>query len=52
MQEFSFGHSSTKVKIDAIFKSHFYGSVFWNLFENEVNMIYNTWNTSIRKCSD
>ena len=49
MQEFSFGHSSTKEKINVIFNSHFYGSVLWNLFGNEVNTIYNTWNTSIRK---
>ena len=49
MREYSYGHSNTKAKINAIFNSHFYGSVLWNLFGNEVNMIYNTWNTSIRK---
>ena len=49
MQEYSYGHTSTKAKINAIFNSHFYGSVLWNLFGNEVNMTYNTWHKSIRK---
>ena len=41
--------TSTKAKINAILIVIFYGSVLWNLFGNEVNIIYNTWNTSIRK---
>ena len=49
MQEFSFAHSNTKTKINDIFNSHFTGSVLWNLFGKEAEMIYNTWSTSIRK---
>ena len=49
MQEFSFAHSSTKCNINAIFNSHFTGSVLWDLFGREAEMIYNTWNISIRK---
>ena len=49
MQEFSFAHCSTKAKINAIFNTHFTGSVLWNLFGKEADSIYNTWNTSIRK---
>ena len=49
MQEFPFAHSSTKCNINAIFNSHFTGSVLWDLFGREAEMIYNTWNISIRK---
>ena len=49
MQEFSFAHNSTKCNINAIFNSHFTGSVLWDLFGREAEMIYNTWNISIRK---
>ena len=40
MQEFSFAYSSTKSNIKAIFNSHFTGSVFWDLFGWEAEMIY------------
>lgn len=49
MQEFSYCHCSTKAKINAIFNIDFYGAVLWDLFGREAGMIYNTWNTSIRK---
>ena len=49
MQEFSFAHSSVKAKINYIYNGHFTGSVLWDLFSKEADMIYNTWNTSIRK---
>ena len=49
MQEFSYAHSTTKTKINSIYNSHFTGSVVWDLFGHEAEMIYNTWNTSIRK---
>ena len=49
MQEFPFAHSSTKCNINAIFNSHFTGSVLWDLFGREAEMIYNTWNISIRR---
>ena len=49
MQEFSFTHSSTKAFINKVFNTHFYGSVVWNLFAKETDMLYNTWSVSIRK---
>ena len=48
-QEFSFAHWSTKVKINNIYNTHFTGSVLWDLLGTNVNMVYNTWNVSIRK---
>ena len=49
MQEFWFTHSSTKAFINRVYNSHFYGSVLWNLFEKEADMLYNTWSVSVRK---
>ena len=49
MQEFSFTHSRTKAFVNRVFNSHFYGSVLWNLYERESNMLYNTWSVSVRK---
>ena len=48
MQEFSYANSTTKTKINSIYNSHFTGSVLWDLFGHEAQMIYNTWNSSIR----
>ena len=48
MQEFSFAQSS-KSNINVIFNSHFTSSALWDLFGREAEIIYNTWNTSIRK---
>ena len=49
MQEFSFANSITKIKIYAIFNSHFTGSVLWDLLGPDAEKIYNTWSTSVRK---
>ena len=49
MREFSFACPRTKLRINQIFNSHFTGSVLWNLASKEVEMIHNTWSTSIRK---
>ena len=49
MQEFYFAHSSTKIRLNNIFNTHFTGSVNWDLFSRESEMIENTWNVSIRK---
>ena len=49
MQEFWFVSSSTKAFINRVYNSHFYGSVLWNLFGKEANMVYNTWSVSVRK---
>ena len=48
MQEFSYANSTTKTKINSIYNSHFTGSVLWDLFGHEAQMIYNTCNSSIR----
>ena len=48
MQEFSYANSTTKTKINSIYNSHFTGSVLWDLFGHEAEMIYNTWNSSIK----
>ena len=47
-QEFSFAHPDTKFKVNSIYNSHMTGSVLWNLFSKEVNMIENSWNVSFR----
>ena len=31
-QEFCWAHPNTKIQVNKIFNSHFYGSVLWNLF--------------------
>ena len=48
MQEFSFSHPKTKIEINSIFNSHFTGSPLWDLFCREAEMMYNSWNKSIR----
>ena len=52
VQEFSYTSSRTKAYINKVFNSHVYGSVLWNLYGKEANMLYNTWSTSIRKIFD
>ena len=47
-QEFYFGHPSTKVKINNIFNSYFYGSPLWDLFGKEADRLDKTWNVSQR----
>ena len=49
MQEFAYTSCSTKAFINRVFNSHAYGSVLWDLYGREVNMLYNSWSTSIRK---
>ena len=47
-QEFYFAHPLTKVKINNIFNSYFYGSTLWNLFGNEAMRLEKSWNVSQR----
>ena len=47
-QEFYFAHPSTKVKINNIFNSYFYGSPLWDLFGKEADRLDKTWNVSQR----
>ena len=46
-QEFGFAHPS-KIKINNIFNTSFYGFVLWNLFMKEAERIEKTWNISQR----
>ena len=48
MQEFAFADSSTKILINTIYNSHHYGSVLWDLYSREANMVYDMWNVSIQ----
>jgi hypothetical protein len=47
-QEFSYAHPTTKVKVNNVFNSYFYGSTLWNLFGNEFERLEKTWNVSQR----
>ena len=48
IQEFHFADARTKVKINNIFNSHFYGSSLWDLFSWEAERLEKTWNVSQR----
>ena len=48
VQEFHFAHPLTKVKINNIFNSYFYGSSLWDMFGEEATRLQNTWNISQR----
>ena len=47
-QEFYFAHTSTRVLINNIFNTSFYGSQVWNLFDCEAVRVEKTWNVSQR----
>ena len=47
-QEFYYAHPSTRIRINNIFNSHFYGSPLWDLFGREADRLYKTWNVSQR----
>ena len=47
-QEFHYAHPSTKVRINNIFNTHFYGSPLWDLFGKEADRLEKTWNVSQR----
>ena len=49
VQEFSYANSATKAFINRTFNSDAYGSVLWDLFGKETQMLYNTWSVSVRK---
>ena len=48
MQEFYYAHPLTKVRINNIFNSYFYGSTLWDLFGNEATRLEKSWNVSQR----
>ena len=47
-QEFSFAHYSTRIMINNIFNTSFYGSQLWDLFSKEAQRVEKTWNISQR----
>ena len=49
IQEFHFAHPLTKIKINNIFNTHFYGSQLWDLFSEEAVRLEHTWHISQRK---
>ena len=47
-QEFYFAHPLTKVRINNVFNSYFYGSPLWNLFGKEADRLEKSWNVAQR----
>ena len=52
LQEFNYVDPSVKIKIFNIFATSFYGSGLWDLYSNEVDRIYKSWNVSVRFAFD
>ena len=52
IQEFYFAHPKTKLEVNQIFNCHFTGSPLWDLFSREAEMLFNTWNRSVRLMCD
>ena len=48
VQEFYFAHPLTKVKINNVFNTHFYGAQLWDLFSEEAVRLEKSWNVSQR----
>ena len=44
IQEFHFADPSTKIMINNIFNTSFYGSQLWDLFNNEADRLGKSWN--------
>ena len=49
MQEFHFSHPLTRVWLNRIYNSHFYGSVLWPLRGKDVTTLEKSWNVAIRR---
>jgi hypothetical protein len=48
-QEFDYVDPDVSVKIVNIFTSSFYGSCLWDIFSNDCEKLYKSWNVSIRE---
>ena len=48
LQEFSYADPHVKIKIFSIFATSFYGSGLWDLYSNEVDSIFKSWNVTVR----
>ena len=51
-QEFSFAHPSTKLKINKIYNSHYFGSPLWNLFGPGAERIESCYKKSVKVILD
>ena len=51
-QEFHFAHPSVKVKLNAIYNSHYFGSVLWDLFSPGAQSMEATYNKSVKVMLD
>ena len=49
LQEFAYATGKTKFYINHVYNSSFFGSVLWDFHCTEADMIYNTWNMSVRR---
>ena len=47
-QEFHFAAPKTKININNIYNSSFFGSVLWNVFSPEAEKIESSWNRSMK----
>ena len=47
-KEFYFAHPRTKFQINSIWNSHFSGCVLWDLFSQEAEQVYSTYNQSVK----
>ena len=52
MQEFSFSHPDSLLRINQIYNTHFTGSPLWDLFYELAIKLENTWNKSVRVMLD
>ena len=52
IQEFSHTHPRTRNEVNRIYNHHFTGSPLWDLFSRDADMMYNTWNKSVRLMFD
>ena len=48
IQEFSFAHPDSVLRMNQIYNTHFTGSPLWDLFSDAAVKLENTWNKSIR----
>ena len=49
LQEFSFAHPCTILKMHCIYNLHFTGSPLWNIFGPDIVRLENSWNVCVRK---
>ena len=48
-QEFYYAHHNTKIWLNNVYNSSFYGAPLWNMFNRAFERLEKTWNTSVRR---